>query len=173
MKQKTLIICLLTIFCNYSFAGILVEPLLGMNFSKKVETRSKNYTSGSGLSWGGRLGYQKGALQMGVDFLNSSIDMSSGDFDENFKTNEYAAFIGVELPLLFKVYAAYIFAANGNTEVRDNDISLDSGRGGKLGLGFTLLPFVDLNLDYRRITFDDSIKLEAYMLSASLPFDLF
>ena len=171
--KKILLLCLFVLFSFNSFAGLLIEPLVGMSFSKKISFDGGNdYSSGTGYAFGGRLGYQSGWFQIGGDLLQSSMDMSDSDFGENVKTKEYGAFVGLELPILLRLYGTYIFSANGETEIDSTNVVMKGGSGFKIGAGFTLLPFLDINADYRSIAFENQ-DFEAYMLSISLPFDLF
>lgn len=167
-----------------SHAGLLVEPVLGYTVGQQLELSGvKDYDGGSGLSYGGRLGYQFGPMQVGADFLQSSIEMDSNDFDENADITEWAAFVGMEFPILLRAYAGYIFSAEGETEINNVKVDLEDGNGFKLGLGLTPLPFIDVNLEYRNGTFDEfklggtkfsrEVDYQAYMLSISLPLDLF
>lgn len=164
-------------------AGLLVEPVLGYTLGQQLDfSGGKDYDGGRGLSYGGRLGYQTGPFQIGADYLQSSIDMNSSDFDENADITEWAAFVGMEFPILLRAYGGYIFSAEGETEVNNVDVDLEDGTGFKLGVGFTPLPFLDVNLEYRNGTFDEfkagglkvkrEVDYEAYMLSISLPLDL-
>lgn len=173
MKYFKYLSVLLVFYSSFSFAGLLVEPVVGYNFINKVDVDgADDYKTGAGLGYGGRLGWQKSAFQFGLDYLHSDIDMGSGDFDANVSTDEYGAFVGFEFPILFRVYGTYIFSADGETEILNQDVTLNSGTGWKLGVGFTLIPFIDINADYRQIKFDDE-DIDAYMLSLSLPLDLF
>jgi hypothetical protein len=156
-----------------SFAGLLVEPLIGFNL---VDTLSvdggKNYKSGGGMAYGGRLGYQKGPFQIGGDYLKNSINMTDNDFDRNLETQEYGAFVGFEFPILFRAYAEYIFAVDGGTKINGEKRALNDATGGKIGLGFTLLPFIDINLDYRKLKFEDE-DIDIFMIGLSLPVEFF
>lgn len=167
-----------------SYAGLLVEPVLGYTLDQSLDFSGlKDYSGGNGVSYGGRLGYQTGPFQIGADYLQSSIDMSSNDFDENADITEWAAFVGFEFPILFRGYAGYIFSAEGETQINNIDVDLEDGNGLKLGLGFTPIPFIDVNLEYRNGSFDKyklgpasvsrEVDYEAYMISVSMPFNLF
>jgi hypothetical protein len=80
------------------------------------------------------------------------------------------------------VYAGYIFSATGEADYVNQKVDFIEGTGTKFGIGFTGLPFVDINLEYRSVTYGDcevsGAKLgqeqnyDAYMLSFSLPFVL-
>ncbi|HXH32038.1 MAG TPA: hypothetical protein VNJ01_14610 [Bacteriovoracaceae bacterium] len=176
-----LFVAFLTVTFSTANAGVLVEPLIGYNFGTDVETSTKNY-DGSGAALGARLGYQNLGFQLGVDYLRSAIDLDSNDFSEDLTMSEWAGFIGFEFPILLRVYAGYIFSASGETESAGQTVEFTEGSGTKLGVGFTGLPFVVLNLEYRAGTFDaiktvgPEIKQEtdynSYLLSLSLPLNL-
>lgn len=170
-------------------ADILIEPLIGYQLGTKVEIdNSDSVSGGMGPAFGGRVGYQQLGLQVGLDYLNSSVDMDNEDFKKDLKTAEYAAFVGYEFPLLFKAYVGYIFSMSGETSIRDDDngaalsTKLNGGSGFKAGVGFTLLPLLDINLEYRNVTVDDwkvlsfkmneDLNYSAYTVSLSIPFTL-
>lgn len=156
-----------------SFAGLLVEPFAGFNIVREVSVDGgDDYKSGGGFGYGGRLGWQKGGFQLGGDYLYSSIDMTDSDFKKNIVTKEYGVFVGYEFPVLLRAYGEYILSADGDTKINNQKQNLSSGNGWKLGLGFTLLPFLDINVDYREISFKDQ-DLNAFMLGLSIPLDLF
>ena len=181
--QLSLLITLAFIFTNESKAALLLEPVVGYNIGTKVDFESgENYTGGSGTAFGGRVGYQNFGLQLGLDYLNSSIDMDDADIDDNISLTEWAGFIGYEFPVLLRVYAGYIFSAAGSTESNGNDWDLIEGSGTKLGVGFTGLPFIDINVEYRAGSFDNyeingtkqnkEVNYQSIMLGLSLPFTI-
>lgn len=178
-------------------AELLLEPVVGYSMGIKGEfkegdisgggtTASEKFSGGSGPSYGGRIGYQKLGFQVGLDYLHSSINPSDKEFKSNLDMNEWAAFVGFEFPILFRVYGAYIFSADAegkyDTGTRFEKLTLKDGSGVKAGLGFTLLPFLDINLEYRRGTFGEwkagarkvegDVNYDVYMIGLSLPFTI-
>lgn len=187
MKFAQLILLVLAfLMIRPTEAGVLIEPLVGFNANSKIEVDTaggEKASGGMGLGYGGRLGYQNYGFQLGVDYLNSSIDMDDSEFKKNVDTSEWAAFVGFKFPILVKVYAGYIFSATGETKDQNGGkMDFNDGTGVKVGVGTTLLPFLDINLDFRRGTFSEKkvggVKTDvdtdysAYMLSVSLPFNL-
>jgi hypothetical protein len=178
-------------------AELLIEPVVGYSLGLSGEFKegevtgggtstAEKFSGGSGPSFGGRLGYQKLGFQVGLDYLHSSINPSDSEFKSNLDVSEWAAFVGFEFPILFRVYGAYIFSANGEGKY-DNagtfqKLTLKDGSGLKAGLGFTLLPFLDINLEYRRGTFGEwkvgstkvvgDVDYNVYMIGLSLPFTI-
>lgn len=170
-------------------AGLLIEPVLGYNFSKlDGYFDEKAY----GPSFGGRLGYQNLGFQLGLDVMKSSQNVDDNKFKDKLSTTEYAAFVGFEFPILLRVYAGYIFAGSADTQVMA-DLGLGAGSqkykvehdtitGTKIGVGFTGLPFVDINFEYRKgslkdgkiggYDIEDDQDYSTYMVGISLPFVL-
>ncbi len=183
-------------FVQPSQADLLIEPVVGYSMglngtingatSGAATLQKDDFKGGSGASYGGRLGYQKLGFQVGLDYLHSGINPSDKAFKGNIDTDEWAAFVGFEFPVLLRVYGGYIFSANGSGKYDSGTgvekIELNSGSGFKAGLGLTLLPFLDLNFEYRKGTFTElksaGYKFEAdtdysvYMVGLSLPFQL-
>jgi hypothetical protein len=99
-----------------------------------------------------------------------------------FKTSEFGGFVGYEFPILFRVYAGYVFSGTGTLSGDTEDYNLKGGTGPKVGLGFTLLPLLDLNIEYRSITYKEldvsnsqaklNLDYNAIMVGFSLPFTL-
>lgn len=182
LAQTGLLLAMVFVTCPSSQAGILVEPILGYNTGAKFEfpeESGEDVSGGKGLGYGARIGYQKIGFQIGVDYLKSSLDMDDKNLKDDVTLSEWAAFVGYEFPILLRVYAGYIFSANGETKLSSGEkYELLKGTGTKFGVGFTGLPFVDLNLEYRSGTFDEikvlGIKAKgpdysSVLLSVSLP----
>jgi hypothetical protein len=196
MKLKHVILAgALALAAQYSQAALLIEPVVGYSMGgKSTITDDEDGTKttlkgGSGLSYGGRLGYQNMGFQIGLDYLKSDLGYTKKDsFKDSVDTSEWAGFIGFQFPVLFRVYAGYIFSATANTPVTDSDdgskykASWNGGTGPKFGVGFTLLPLLDINLEYRKVSFDewkvagekfkDKTDNSVFMLALSVPFTI-
>ncbi len=164
-------------------AEMLIEPLVGYTFGQGLNFEGgDDFSSGDGLSYGGRIGYQKMGFQVGLDYLRNNIDMTSSKFDENLTSDQWAIFAGFKLPVLFRLYAGYIFSAEADAEINNRNLELEDGTGAKFGLGCTILPFLDINLEYRKGSYDKSrlggvssnknVDFEAMMIGISLPFTI-
>lgn len=188
MKKIIQLSFLLALFGYISNArsAVLIEPVGGYNIGTKLDfegTGGESYSGGNGWAAGGRLGFQQLGFQVGMDYLHSYVDMDDNDFNKKVNMDEFGAFVGFEFPILLRVYAGYIFAASGKTEnAADEKIELSSGSGQKFGVGFTGLPFLDINLEYRRGTFGekevagveskDDTNYQSIMIGVSLPFTI-
>ncbi len=168
-------------------AGLLLEPVLGYSMAKfETDSPGSSEDKATGPSVGGRIGYQNLGFQLGLDYLRSNLNVDDNNFKEDLVTNEFAGFIGFEFPILVRVYAAYIFAATAEADVDlglgagKQSYELSDGNGMKLGVGFTVLPFLDINVEYRKGTYseikvgslksDDETDFSAVMVGVSLPF---
>lgn len=186
MKFKSLVLGLSLLFSANSFSAVLIEPVLGYNLGSKVNLKStssvsgEDYSGGSGVGYGGRLGYQNFGFQLGLDYLASTIDMDDKDFKSDLTTSEWGAFVGFRFPVLLRVYAGYIFAASGESKDKAGDkMKFTGGSGYKAGLGWTLLPLLDLNLEYRKTAYEDykvggsklnqEVDMSSWFLSLSIP----
>jgi hypothetical protein len=181
--QLSALLCLILGFSSFSQAAILIEPVVGYSASGKLEFEDDSYSGGRGLSYGGRLGYQNLGFQLGVDYLNSSLDMDHTDFRSDVALSEWAAFVGFRFPLFIRLYAGYIFSAHAEATMTDDlKMKATKGTGSKFGIGFTGIPFIDINLEMRRGSFADysidgqdqneKINYSAYMIGISIPINL-
>jgi hypothetical protein len=190
MLKRLPLTLLLALVVSYSFqsqAALLIEPVVGYSFGKsnadlEVPSDPAQNDSASesarGTSYGGRLGYQNFGFQLGVDYLASNMKIDG----DAFKTSEFGGFVGYEFPILLRVYAGYIFSGTGTLSGDDDDIKLKGGTGPKVGVGFTLLPFLDFNIEYRSIKYEEkefesgaallNLDYNAIMVGFSLPFTL-
>lgn len=183
---STLLISFLFITTN-AHAGLLIEPVLGYNVSAKFKlgTDDSSEEKGKGLSYGGRLGFQRLGLSGGLDYLQSTIAIDENDYDSDLKSQELGLFVGYRFPVLLKVYAGYILSANGESKYDDGvdagTLKVSKGTGTKIGVGFTGMPFIDLNFEYRKIVYSEfeiagfevseDTDFSSFLVSLSLPLD--
>lgn len=124
--------------------------------------------------FGGRAGLSFLLLAAGVDYSMGTLS------DTDVK--DLGAFVQVTLPLGIKFGATYIIASELKGE--DDGVStVFKGSGLKLGIGYSFLPFIRMNLDYINATYDEAtssgvtftsvdVKRSGGMLSLSIPIDI-
>lgn|GEM_PF-343640 len=143
-------------------AGLYVEPYLGYSVNSAEQTSSSTDFSYDSPYFGGRLGGSFMMLNLGLDYMmrpehdvKYDAPASLAGTKEKHDGKYLGAFIGVDFPVLVRAYASYYFDAT--LEDKDGSDVADelNGKGYMLGLGFTGLPFVSLNLEYRALTFDE------------------
>jgi len=169
-----------------------IEPYLGY---KKVSGENSNSTVTSydfgGVNYGARLGLSSFGFFGGVDY-----SMGSGDWEtetSNVKSTVDSSqkmlglFAGYELPILLRGWVSYYMDIKHEIESGSNNGREYSGKGLGFGVGYTGLPFVSLNLEYKTYSYDEyesaagtkvtidgsnKIDLSEIMVSVSLPLDL-
>lgn len=163
--KKILIAMMIMVAGFQAQAGIYVEPYLGYNLAGDFNDVDTN-----GVNLGGRLGYSLPMLvSFGLDYNFGTYDADGTDVD----VSNLGAFVAVDFPILVRAYASYYL--NAKAEVGSNEFE---GSGVALGVGFTGLPFLSVNVEYRTINYDDfngsSVDVDGseILLGVSLPLDL-
>lgn len=173
MKLKLLIMLSSVLISTQVFSGLLIDPYVGVG-------RAASTLSASGISLtdpdpesttsvGSRLGYSFLLLSAGIDY-----EMVTAGDD---KLTNISAFVGVDMPILIRAWAEYF--VNSQFDV-DGGVDRDFKDGYGIGLGFTGLPFVSLNLEIQNLNYefdyDATTKVDhsvtATTFSVSLPLDL-
>ncbi|UOF01423.1 hypothetical protein [Bdellovibrio reynosensis] len=175
MKKVMAVFALVLGFTSVSQAGLLLEPYLSYEMGT-MSGAQDGKTSGTGL--GARIGWTApvmfwAALDGSTGTVTSKPDV--GADDDGKRTSLYAT-VGVDFPILVRGWLGYGLM---------NEVSFDTagkvkGKATKIGIGFTGLPFVSLNVEMIKETFDDAdgatmdptLDNSATVLSVSLPLDL-
>ena len=188
-----------------AFAGVLIEPYVGYSLAGKIEDKtpgSESKLDYSGLNLGGRLGAQYLGLMGGFAYDHgsytakvtgpadtvASLDAIGGGLESKWSANSYGAFVGYNFPILLRVWGTYFFKSDWKSTEAKGGFSKDDkyvGSAYELGLGYTALPFLSLNLQYRVTSFDElqyadgsptdkltDNKAKSFMIGVSLPINL-
>ena len=180
MKRLTLLFCL---FLTYNAnAKFFVEPYLGAGKSISDDLQDLNASFDSfSLYPGLRVGSMR---ILGLLFAGAEISYQSSSAEDREKREldltrtDYGLLAGVNLPLLFKPFAKYIFTSS--LDIGDNKVIGASGYG--LGVGYKGLPFIVLNLEYKSLAWtkistngverNSSGDISEVFLSLSFPINL-
>ncbi len=175
MKKLLVIVALSLGFTSVSHANLLLEPYLGYEMGKTTSSGTESKTELVNL--GGRIGWASPImlwLALDVNLGMNGKVKPDGSADQDATRNSYYAVAGLDFPILVRGWVGYGFT---------NELKLDNGKyegtGMKLGVGFTGLPFVSLNLEYLTDSYDKfdgaslstKTELSSYMLSVSLPLE--
>lgn len=174
-----------------SYAGFHVEPILGYTLLSDGEIDSASGTeySFSGPSLAGRVGFSTLGFSVGAYYGFSTggtykAEGGGASVEYDADKTDMGVFAAYEFPILVKVYAQYF--VNSKFEIDFNSGPSEyKGSGHALGVGFTGLPFVDLNLELRNYTYDEleqsgssfdldsnnEFKMSEIFASVSVPFD--
>jgi hypothetical protein len=164
----------LFLFVNTAQAGFLIEPYVGTGqFKSTVDLASEDEETASMTTTGARLGFGfLGTLYAGIDYSMQTTEIS----EEDASFTNTAAFVGIDLPILLRAWAKYYIASNADI---DNVDTVDFKDGYAVGVGFTGLPFVSLNLELQNINYtidvsgnDVDVATAGTVFSVSLPLDL-
>lgn len=175
MKKNLAILLFFAFFVN-ARADILVEPYVGFALSGTQENSDYDVDEDYGGSTiGGRLGWQYLGLFAGADYRMSTFDIDGDDFKET----QYSAVVGYDFPILVRVWGQFVLGGEGDLD-NDNNTVYKKPTGTILGVGFTGLPFVSINLEMANYTYeefegdagdddDSETDHQHILLSASLP----
>lgn len=151
-------------------ADLLLEPYMGYYFGKTDP--GDKATKGYGL--GGRVGYSSLGFQVGVDYMLGEwvVEQTGSDFEGSL--NNLGIFAAYEFPILLRVFGTYFFDAEFK------DTAKYEGKAIRLGVGFSPVPLVDVNLEYVTSTYDElngsslttDLETKMYGISVSIPFEL-
>jgi hypothetical protein len=173
---------LISIFVVTAFAGkaqadLLLEPYLGYHMSTYSMTGLKDFKS-NGLSLGGRVGYQQMGFMIGGDYMTGKWTTDQTPSQDG-TPSKLGVFVGYNFPVMLRVYGVYNFQDDLHSSVSGGSDTY-KGTGAKLGVGFTGLPFVSINLEYMTTTYTKNnagslpsdMNANTYGLTVSVPFTL-
>jgi hypothetical protein len=171
--KKFLFAVLFVAFTGSVQASLLIDPYVGAGVMKTTFDAASgsnldDIDDGSMQAIGARIGYQFLLVSAGIDY-------SKGSDDDNEFTNA-SFFVGVDLPILLRVWAEYFVSSDLDIDESAID-STEFKDGTSIGIGFTGLPFVSLNLEVQNLNYETEtvlgnkfdVNTAAYLLSVSLP----
>ena len=142
------LLCLLTAFISTSAtAGFLIDPYIGTGQYKSTADLPSLEESETITASGARVGYSFLLFSAGVDYQMASVDGSD--------TTNTSIFVGVDMPILVRAWAEVFISSDveGDAEFKD---------GTSIGLGFTGLPFVSLNVELQNINYEAELLAAKY-----------
>ena len=144
-------------------AQYLFEPYLGAALfgdGDAADSTTNHNSSYSSFFYGARLGYQYWGLEVGVDYGRSSFVLENSESQgsvskDKLLRQDWGVFVGYRFPIFLAIWAKWI--PYGTLKGKDapspakiyhhGDDFKGSGRG--LGLSWTGLPWISLNVEYR------------------------
>lgn len=183
--KKIWVIAALLMFSTNVFAGILLEPYVGYETgTAKGDIGGTTAFKISGPHFGAKVGYGIMGLGFGVDVAKANLkgkDTTTAGSDLDMKATDLGAFVQFQFPVLIKVSLTYFADSRMTSESAGSAVEF-KGNGTKIGIGFTGLPFIAINLDaisekYEDIKFagialtGSNIDRKSLMLSVSAPFN--
>ena len=191
LKNSLLLFTALFLLSSQTHALFLIDPYIGYKKSSAENgtTPTVEYDYNS-LTYGARLGLKKMGFSIGADYSMASADLeaeTSGiKVAEAHDQKQLGIFLGYDLPAMFRFWGTYLLDVEfEDTDGSDSGDTLN-GKGYGLGVGYTGLPFVSINFEYKMYTIDEStsngvtntlaaaneIDFKEMMVSLSIPLDL-
>lgn len=157
-------------------AGVHLEPYVG--YAKGSWEQGAAGADYTGVVYGGRLGYTMLGLAGGVEYMGGNLS-DDAVISSDITPADLGLWVGYTFPILIRAYATYFFEAKSSFK-NVTGTSKVEGTGMKLGVGFTFLPFLSVNLEYLTNEFDENqngalttkINSKATMVTLSVPLDI-
>ena len=180
--------CILGIFTlTNAHASFLIEPHLGYNISGGTASYLGSKYDYSGAQVGARLGMQSFGLMGGLDYTHAGFDLKQTNLTSQASATtpatqeEIGVFLGYNAPLLLRAWLGYYFSTK--MTFSNTITSYFKGTTTEIGVGFTPLPLISLNVVYRMVSFDKGHTAAAgdytiayapkeIVLGVSVPFNL-
>jgi hypothetical protein len=150
--------------------AFIVEPFLSYEMGEADNGTAS--VDATGTTFGVRAGGSTLGFIYGLEYQTGSITVEDPAGDEDYDLTDMGVFVGFEFPVLIRAYATYYFSHKAEPPT-GSDIEGDGGI--KLGVGFTGLPFVSINLEKMTRAYDKSggatidQEIDTTILSVSLP----
>lgn len=174
-------------FTTTAQAATLLEPYVGTHLNSTYTNESNTCTSSCSGSLtssavGGRLGFQNLGLMLGLNGKRAWYDFENvSDSLGEASTTTLGFFVGYDFPILLRAWFEYVISGRADWQDSD-DVSWKVGSGKTFGIGYKVIPFVSLNLEFGSLKFteqdaagvatDIDVTLNTYMLSVSIPLSL-
>lgn len=148
-------------FSQSAKAGFMVEPYLGMlvNSTGTTNDCSSNCDDEiTGNAIGAKIGYKQLGFSFGLDYqmtTGTSTNEASGSSEFDLSISEYGLHVGYDFPILFRVYATYWLNSDYNISSGSNEYTLNKASGYTLGVGYSVLPMVALNLELKNVDYSE------------------
>lgn len=178
MKQLAKMLMMLMLIPYTLQAGIHLEPYLGLQFGNSANGAIEG-AIGAGTLVGGRIGFGMLGAFAALDISRSAHEVTTKIGNLSVKTDvdmmEKAIAVGYKIPIFpLKGMLKVIFGHNSKVKNASGDGSDASGMA--LAAAFTMIPFIDLNLEYKMLKSDeagDNTESNLVLLSVSAPFNFF
>lgn len=153
MKRILVSIFAILSISSAAHAGFFIEPFLGYAVSGKEDKGGS--ADIKGMDYGARLGATFAMFSIGAEYAGGAYEQdSSGGSD--FDTTDIGLTFAFDFPIMIRLYASYYFKSEAKS-----DALTEKGNGGyRIGIGYTGLPFVDINLEQVKRVYDDPSDYE-------------
>lgn len=148
--------------------AIMFEPYAGY----EVGDAGSNASTYKGTTFGARLGFDVIPMfTLGVDYAMGSHTQEGILSNTDWSVNDLGVFAMFEFPVLIRAWLTYSF----DTKASTSGVSDMKGTATKIGVGYTGLPFISINLEMvkRNYTEQGSATIDSssdtYLVSVGIP----
>lgn len=183
-KMRTHLLALFLLTFSFSAnSAFLLEPFVGYSLMDADQaTAVPRAGEASGLGYGARIGMQFMGLMGGFQYdsaMGTDLETVQGatTFKDEISRTHMGVFVGYNLPVMLRVWGTYFFSSKvEGEEATSVDAGSDfidatetlNGSGYGLGVGFTGLPFLSLNLEYRKFEYDEKDDSDATPVTSAI-----
>jgi len=171
-------------------SGFLLEPYVGYSTGSWTCGSSGGCSSSttvtvSGVTFGGRLGYELNGFLFGADYTSGSWSDSYNGISDKYTPSDIGIFIGYDSGTWFRGFVTYNVSSSLSDSATQGGASASltaTGTGFKVGLGYRVLPYLSVNLEYlsdvytkekqngNTTSLSPSVTYGLFGLSVSFPF---
>ncbi len=132
------------IFSSAARADFVIEPWLGYELGT-FDYPGNIKGDSTGANFGARLGFKTLGFAVGGEYSYSGLtDKPSSGSSVSQKATDLGVFASFNFPILLRVYATYFVSSKATVGSYTGTFE---GNGYRVGVGFTGLPFVVLNVE--------------------------
>jgi hypothetical protein len=146
----------------------MLEPYVGYVLGgneNEVAGTSQHDVDYSSPMLGARLGYRALGLMAGFEYnmLSTSWEDQVAPIaaDVDYKHSNMGIYVGYNFPIMLRVWGTYYFSSKAEVDSGSSAGDEYTGNGKVIGVGFTGLPFLSINLEYRTFTYDEYEDISA------------
>ena len=146
-------------------AGVFIEPFLGYAVSGKEDDGGS--ADIKGMDYGARLGATFAMFSVGAEYAGGSYEQDESG-GTKFDTTDIGLTFAFDFPIMIRLYATYFLSS----EAKPDSGTTEKGSGGyRVGIGYTGLPFVDINIEMVKRVYDDpaDYAFSATQIGLSVP----
>lgn len=147
MKRLILFLSFLTLSAS-AHAGFMIEPYLGYEMGNWKYLGNSSGTTDSGVQYGARLGYGILGFSFGGEYDGTSLTYDqTGQSNVSGSGSDYGIYASFKFPVILRIYGEYMIASSLSA-TQGGSSETFKGSGTRFGVGFTGLPFIEINLEF-------------------------
>lgn len=174
MKYLFLIVFTVVVTQKNAVAGVMLEPYAGtlLNSEGTNNKCSSNCSDEiSGNVFGLKVAFKQLGFSAGLDYqmtAGTTQNEASGSTEFDLTGSEYGIHFGYDFPIMLRLYATYWLNSEYTSKSGSTESTLKGASGYTLGVGYSILPMVALNLEMKTLNYSE---LEVDVSGVTTSFD--